>query len=549
MAAKDVRFGGDARARMLRGVDILADAVKVTLGPKGRNVVLDKSFGAPRVTKDGVTVAKDIELADKFENMGAQMVREVASKTSDVAGDGTTTATVLAQAIVREGAKAVAAGMNPMDLKRGIDRAVNAVVEELKKRTKKITTPAETAQVGSVAANGEVEIGKMISEAMQKVGNEGVITVEEAKGIQTELEVVEGMQFDRGYVSPYFITNAEKMVAELADPYILIHEKKLSSLQPMLPLLESIVQSGKPLLIVAEDVEGEALATLVVNKLRGGLKVAAVKAPGFGDRRKAMLEDIGILTGGEVISEDLGIKLENVTLNMLGRAKRVLIEKENTTIVEGAGKKNDIIGRCNQIRAQIEETTSDYDREKLQERLAKLAGGVAVIRVGGASEVEVKERKDRVDDALHATRAAVEEGVVAGGGVPLARASLILSKLKADNDDQRFGIEIVRKAVQTPLRQIAENAGEDGAVISGKILDRDEYNWGFDAQSGEFKDLVKAGIVDPTKVVRTALQDAASVAGLLVTTEAMVAEKPEKKAPAMPGGGGGGMGGMGDMDY
>ena len=547
MAAKDVRFGGDARARMLRGVDILADAVKVTLGPKGRNVVLDKSYGAPRITKDGVTVAKEIELADKFENMGAQMVREVASKTSDVAGDGTTTATVLAQAIVREGAKAVAAGMNPMDLKRGIDRAVIAVVDELKKRTKKITTPAETAQVGAIAANGEVEIGKMISEAMQKVGNEGVITVEEAKGIQTELEVVEGMQFDRGYVSPYFITNAEKMVAELADPYILIHEKKLSSLQPMLPLLESIVQSGKPLLIVAEDVEGEALATLVVNKLRGGLKVAAVKAPGFGDRRKAMLEDIGILTGGQVISEDLGIKLENVTLNMLGRAKRVLIEKENTTIVEGAGKKQDIVGRCNQIRAQIEETTSDYDREKLQERLAKLAGGVAVIRVGGASEVEVKERKDRVDDALHATRAAVEEGVVAGGGVPLARASLILSKLKADNDDQRFGIEIVRKAVQTPLRQIAENAGEDGAVIAGKILDRDEYNWGFDAQSGEFKDLVKAGIVDPTKVVRTALQDAASVAGLLVTTEAMVAEKPEKKAPAMPGGGG--MGGMGDMDY
>jgi chaperonin GroEL len=550
MAAKDVRFGGDARQRMLRGVDILADAVKVTLGPKGRNVVLDKSFGAPRITKDGVTVAKEIELADKFENMGAQMVREVASKTSDVAGDGTTTATVLAQAIVREGAKAVAAGMNPMDLKRGIDKAVTAVVEELAKRTKKITTPAETAQVGAIAANGEVEIGKMISEAMQKVGNEGVITVEEAKGIQTELEVVEGMQFDRGYVSPYFITNAEKMVAELADPYILIHEKKLSTLQPMLPLLETVVQSGKPLLIVAEDVEGEALATLVVNKLRGGLKVAAVKAPGFGDRRKAMLEDIGILTGGQVISEDLGIKLENVTLAMLGRAKRVLIEKENTTVVEGAGKKQDIVGRCNQIRAQIEETTSDYDREKLQERLAKLAGGVAVIRVGGASEVEVKERKDRVDDALHATRAAVEEGVVAGGGVPLARASLILSKLKADNDDQRFGIEIVRKAVQTPLRQIAENAGEDGAVIAGKILDRDEYNWGFDAQTGEFKDLVKAGIVDPTKVVRTALQDAASVAGLLVTTEAMVAEKPEKKAPAMPGGGGmGGMGGMGDMDY
>ncbi len=546
MAAKDVRFGGDARQRMLRGVDILADAVKVTLGPKGRNVVLDKSFGAPRITKDGVTVAKEIELADKFENMGAQMVREVASKTSDIAGDGTTTATVLAQAIVREGAKAVAAGMNPMDLKRGIDKAVTAVVEELKKRSKKITTPAETAQVGAIAANGETEIGKMISEAMQKVGNEGVITVEEAKGIQTELEVVEGMQFDRGYVSPYFITNAEKMVAELADPYILIHEKKLSSLQPMLPLLESIVQSGKPLLIIAEDVEGEALATLVVNKLRGGLKVAAVKAPGFGDRRKAMLEDIGILTGGEVISEDLGIKLENVALNMLGRAKRVLIEKENTTIVEGVGKKADIVGRCNQIRAQVEETTSDYDREKLQERLAKLAGGVAVIRVGGASEVEVKERKDRVDDALHATRAAVEEGVVAGGGVPLARASLILSKLKADNDDQRFGIEIVRKAVQTPLRQIAENAGEDGAVIAGKILDRDEYNWGFDAQTGEFKDLVKAGIVDPTKVVRTALQDAASVAGLLVTTEAMVAEKPEKKGAAMPPGHGGG---MGDMDF
>jgi chaperonin GroEL len=542
MAAKDVRFGGDARQRMLRGVDILADAVKVTLGPKGRNVVLDKSFGAPRITKDGVTVAKEIELKDKFENMGAQMVREVASKTSDVAGDGTTTATVLAQAIVREGAKAVAAGMNPMDLKRGIDRAVNAVVDELKKRTKRITTPAETAQVGAIAANGEIEIGKMISEAMQKVGNEGVITVEEAKGIQTELEVVEGMQFDRGYVSPYFVTNAEKMVAELADPYILIHEKKLSSLQPMLPLLESIVQSGKPLLIVAEDVEGEALATLVVNKLRGGLKVVAVKAPGFGDRRKAMLEDIGILTGGQVISEDLGIKLENVTLNMLGKAKRVLIEKENTTIVEGAGKKQDIIGRCNQIRAQIEETTSDYDREKLQERLAKLAGGVAVIRVGGGSEVEVKERKDRVDDALHATRAAVEEGVVAGGGVPLARASLILSKLKADNDDQRFGIEIVRKAVQTPLRQIAENAGEDGAVISGKILDRDEYNWGFDAQTGEFKDLVKAGIVDPTKVVRTALQDAASVAGLLVTTEAMVAEKPEKKDASMPAD-------HGNMDY
>jgi len=545
MAAKDVRFGGDARARMLRGVDILADAVKVTLGPKGRNVVLDKSFGAPRITKDGVTVAKEIELADKFENMGAQMVREVASKTNDIAGDGTTTATVLAQAIVREGAKAVAAGMNPMDLKRGIDKAVNAVVEELKKKSRKITTPAETAQVGAIAANGETEIGKMISDAMQKVGNEGVITVEEAKGIQTELEVVEGMQFDRGYVSPYFITNAEKMVADLDQPYILIHEKKLSGLQPMLPLLESIVQSGRPLLIIAEDVEGEALATLVVNKLRGGLKVAAVKAPGFGDRRKAMLEDIAILTGGQVISEDLGIKLENVTLAMLGKAKKILIEKENTTIVEGAGKKADIVGRCNQIRAQVEETTSDYDREKLQERLAKLAGGVAVIRVGGSTEVEVKERKDRVDDALHATRAAVEEGIVPGGGVPLARASLILSKLKADNDDQRFGIEIVRKAVQTPLRQIAENAGEDGAVIAGKVLDRDEYNWGFDAQSGEFKDLVKAGIIDPTKVVRTALQDAASVAGLLVTTEAMVAEKPEKKGPPMPPGGGG----MGDMDF
>jgi chaperonin GroEL len=545
MAAKDVKFGGEGRQRMLRGVDILADAVKVTLGPKGRNVVLDKSFGAPRITKDGVTVAKEIELADKFENMGAQMVREVASKTNDIAGDGTTTATVLAQAIVREGAKAVAAGMNPMDLKRGIDKAVFAVVEDLKKHSRKITTPAETAQVGAIAANGEIEIGRMISQAMQKVGNEGVITVEEAKGIQTELDVVEGMQFDRGYVSPYFITNAEKMVADMDQPYILIHEKKLSGLQPMLPLLESVVQSGRPLLIIAEDVEGEALATLVVNKLRGGLKVAAVKAPGFGDRRKAMLEDIAILTGGQVISEDLGIKLENVTLQMLGKAKKVLIEKENTTIVEGAGKKADIVGRCNQIRAQVEETTSDYDREKLQERLAKLAGGVAVIRVGGSTEVEVKERKDRVDDSLHATRAAVEEGIVPGGGVALARASLILGKLKADNDDQRFGIEIVRKAVQTPLRQIAENAGEDGAVIAGKILDKDEYNWGFDAQSGEFKDLVKAGIIDPTKVVRTALQDAASVAGLLVTTEAMVAEKPEKKGPPMPPGGGG----MGDMDF
>ncbi len=548
MAAKDVRFGGDARARMLRGVDILADAVKVTLGPKGRNVVIDKSFGAPRITKDGVTVAKEIELADKFENMGAQMVREVASKTNDIAGDGTTTATVLAQAIVREGAKAVAAGMNPMDLKRGIDKAVTALVEELKVRSKKITTPAETAQVGAIAANGEVDIGHMIAEAMQKVGNEGVITVEEAKGIQTELDVVEGMQFDRGYVSPYFITNAEKMTADLDQPYILIHEKKLSGLQPMLPLLERIVQSGRPLLIVAEDVEGEALATLVVNKLRGGLKVAAVKAPGFGDRRKAMLEDIAILTGGQVISEDLGIKLETVTLAMLGRAKKVLIEKENTTIVEGAGKSEDIKGRCGQIRAQIEETTSDYDREKLQERLAKLAGGVAVIRVGGSTEVEVKERKDRVDDALHATRAAVEEGIVPGGGVALARASKVLSTLKADNDDQRFGIDIVRKAALMPLRQIAENAGEDGAVISGKVLERDEYAWGFDAQTGQYKDMVAAGIIDPTKVVRTALQDAASVAGLLVTTEAMIAERPEKKAPS-GGPPGGGMGGMGDMDF
>jgi chaperonin GroEL len=549
MAAKDVRFAGDARQRMQRGVDILADAVKVTLGPKGRNVVLDKSFGAPRITKDGVTVAKEIELADKFENMGAQMVREVASKSSDVAGDGTTTATVLAHAIVREGAKAVAAGMNPMDLKRGIDKAVTAVVDELRSHSRKITTQAETAQVGTISANGDTEIGRMISEAMQKVGNEGVITVEEAKGIATELDVVEGMQFDRGYVSPYFITNAEKMIAEMDQPYILIHEKKLSSLQPMLPLLESVVQSTRPLLIIAEDVEGEALATLVVNKLRGGLKVAAVKAPGFGDRRKAMLEDIAILTGGTVISEDLGIKLENVKLNDLGRAKRILIEKENTTIVEGAGQTDDIQGRCGQIRAQIEETTSDYDREKLQERLAKLAGGVAIIRVGGSTEVEVKERKDRVDDGLHATRAAVEEGIVPGGGVALARASLILGKISADNDDQRFGIEIIRKAIQTPLRQIAENAGEDGAVIAGKTLEKDEYNFGFDAQAGEYKDLVQAGIIDPTKVVRTALQNAASVAGLLVTTEAMVAERPEKKDNSMPPGGGGAMGGMGDMGF
>ena len=547
MAAKDVRFGADARQRMLRGVDILADAVKVTLGPKGRNVVLDKSFGAPRITKDGVTVAKEVELSDKFENMGAQMVREVASKTSDLSGDGTTTATVLAQAIVREGTKAVAAGMNPMDLKRGVDKAVAAIVEELKKRTKMISTPAETAQVGAIAANGETEIGKMISEAMQKVGNEGVITVEEAKGMLTELDVVEGMQFDRGYMSPYFVTNAEKMIAELDQPYILIHEKKLSSLQPLLPLLEKVVQSARPLLIIAEDVEGEALATLVVNKLRGGLKVAGVKAPGFGDRRKAMLEDIATLTGGQVISEDLGIKLENVTLEMLGTAKRVIIEKENTTLVEGAGKGDDIKGRCNQIRAQIEETTSDYDREKLQERLAKLAGGVAVIRVGGATEIEVKERKDRVDDAMHATRAAVEEGIVPGGGVALARAGLVLAKLKSDNEDQKFGIDIVRKASMAPMRQIAENAGEDGAVVSGRILDRNEPNWGFDAQTGEFKDLVQAGIIDPTKVVRVALQNAASVAGLLITTEAMVAERPEKKAAA--GGAPGGMGGMGDMDY
>ena len=548
MAAKDVRFGANARERMLRGVDTLADAVKVTLGPKGRNVVLDKSFGAPRITKDGVTVAKEIELADKFENMGAQMVREVASKTNDIAGDGTTTATVLAQAIVREGAKAVAAGMNPMDLKRGIDKAVAVVVSELEKNTKKISTSAEVAQVGSISANGETEIGEMIAQAMEKVGNEGVITVEEAKSIQTELDVVEGMQFDRGYVSPYFITNAEKMVAEMDNPYILIFEKKLSGLQPMLPLLETVVQSGRPLVIVAEDVEGEALATLVVNKLRGGLKVAAVKAPGFGDRRKAMLEDIAILTGGQVISEDLGIKLENVTLAMLGRAKTVRIEKENTTIVDGAGEKTEITGRCEQIKAQIEETTSDYDREKLQERLAKLAGGVAVIRVGGSTEVEVKERKDRVDDALHATRAAVEEGIVPGGGVALARASKMLGDIKTDNNDQHVGVEIVRRAIQTPLRQIAENAGQDGAVVAGDVLRKDDYAWGYDAQTGEYKDLIAAGIIDPTKVVRTALQDAASVAALLITTEAMVAERPERKAAA-GGPPGGGMGGMGDMDF
>ena len=518
MAAKDVRFGDDARSRMLRGVDILADAVKVTLGPKGRNVVLDKSYGAPRITKDGVTVAKEIELAEKFENMGAQMVREVASKTNDVAGDGTTSAIVLAQAIIREGGKAVAAGMAPMDLKRGVDKAVIALVEELAKRTRKITTEAETAQVGTISANGEAEIGRMIAEAMQKVGNEGVITVEEAKGMETELEVVEGMQFDRGYLSPYFITNAEKMTVDLDNPYVLIHEKKLSGLQALLPLLEAVVQSSRPLLIIAEDVEGEALATLVVNKLRGGLKIAAVKAPGFGDRRKAMLEDLAVLTGGQVISEDIGIKLENVTLAMLGQAKRVLIEKENTTVIEGAGSSEEIKGRVEQIRAQVEETTSDYDREKLQERLAKLAGGVAVIRVGGGSEVEVKERKDRVDDALHATRAAVEEGIVPGGGVALARASLILAHVKTDNEDQKFGIEMVRKAIQSPLRQIAENAGEDGAVVGGHVLENAEYDFGFDAQTGTYKDLVAAGIIDPTKVVRVALQNAASVAGLLITT-------------------------------
>src|SRR5207244_4340775 len=546
MAAKEVKFHGDARERMLRGVDILANAVKVTLGPKGRNVVLDKSFGAPRITKDGVTVAKEIELADKFENMGAQMVKEVAAKTSDQAGDGTTTATVLAQAIVREGAKAVAAGMNPMDLKRGVDLAVDAVVNDLKKRSKKISTNEEIAQVGTISANGEREVGEMIAQAMQKVGNEGVITVEEAKSLETELDVVEGMQFDRGYLSPYFVTNAEKMIAELENPYILIHEKKLSGLQAMLPVLESVVQSGRPLLIVAEDVEGEALATLVVNKLRGGLKVAAVKAPGFGDRRKAMLEDIAILTGGQVISEDLGIKLENVTLDMLGQSKKLRVEKENTTIIDGGGKKVDIEGRCTQIRQQIEETTSDYDREKLQERLAKLAGGVAIIRVGGATEIEVKERKDLVDDAMHATRAAVEEGVVPGGGSALLYAARALDKLTPANPDQKVGIDIVRKALQTPARLIAENSGTDGSIIVGKLMDSKDANYGYDAQKGEFTDLVQAGIIDPTKVVRHALQDAASVAGLLITTEAMVAEKPEPKGqmPQMPPGGG-----MGGMDF
>jgi chaperonin GroEL len=544
MAAKEVRFSTDARTRMLKGVDILANAVKVTLGPKGRNVVLDKSFGAPRITKDGVTVAKEIELKDKFENMGAQMVREVASKTSDVAGDGTTTATVLAQAIVREGARAVAAGINPMDLKRGVDMAVAAVVADLKKRSKKIGSNDEIAQVGTISANGDTEIGKILAEAMQKVGNEGVITVEEAKSLATELDVVEGMQFDRGYLSPYFVTDAEKMKARLEDPYILIHESKLSTLQPLLPVLEAVVQSGKPLLIVAEDIEGEALATLVVNKLRGGLKVSAVKAPGFGDRRKAMLQDIAVLTGGQVVSEELGIKLENVTLDMMGKAKRVSIDKDNTTIVDGAGKRKDIEGRCAQIRAQIEETTSDYDKEKLQERLAKLAGGVAVIRVGGATEVEVKERKDRVEDAMNATRAAVEEGVVPGGGTALLYATRALKNVTPENDDQRVGVEIVRRAIQAPAKQIAENAGADGAVVAGKLLESKDANFGFDAQTGEYRDMIKAGIIDPAKVVRTALQNAASIAGLLITTEAMVAEKPEPKdAAPMPDMGG--MGGMG----
>jgi chaperonin GroEL len=545
MAAKDVKFSVDARDRMLRGVDILTNAVRVTLGPKGRNVVLDKSFGAPRITKDGVTVAKEIELEDKFENMGAQMVREVASKTSDQAGDGTTTATILAHAIVKEGAKGVAAGMNPMDLKRGVDLAVAAIVADLQKNSKNVTSNEEIAQVGTISANGDAEIGRFIADAMKKVGNEGVITVEEAKSLETELEVVEGMQFDRGYISPYFITNAEKMRVEMEDPYLLIYEKKLSALNELLPLLEAVVQTSKPLVIIAEDVEGEALATLVVNKLRGGLKVAAVKAPGFGDRRKAMLEDIAILTGGTMVASDLGIKLENVTINMLGRAKKVMIEKENTTIVSGAGKKADIQARIAQIKAQIEETTSDYDREKLQERLAKLAGGVAVIRVGGATEVEVKERKDRVDDAMHATRAAVEEGILPGGGVALLRAGKALDRLKGENEDQRHGVEIVKKAITWPARQIAINAGEDGSIVVGKILEKETYAYGFDAQTAEFGNLVSKGIIDPTKVVRHALQDAASIAGLLITTEAMVAELPKKQqpAPAMPGGG------MGGMDY
>ena len=547
MPAKEVSFGEDARRRMLQGVDTLANAVKVTLGPKGRNVVLDKSFGAPRISKDGVTVAKEIELTDKFENMGAQMLREVASKTSDIAGDGTTTATVLAQAIVREGAKAVAAGMNPMDLKRGIDIAVDAVVKDIASRSRKVETSQEIAQVGTISANGDDTIGQMIAKAMEKVGNEGVITAEEAKAMETELEVVEGMQFDRGYLSPYFVTNAEKMLAELDDPYILLHEKKLSNLQAMLPVLEAVVQSGRPLLIVAEDVEGEALATLVVNKLRGGLKVAAVKAPGFGDRRKAMLEDMAILTGGQVVSEDLGIKLENVTQEMLGTAKKVTITKDETTLVSGAGAKDDIDARCNQIRQQVEETTSDYDREKLQERLAKLAGGVAVIRVGGATEIEVKEKKDRVDDAMHATRAAVEEGVVAGGGVALLHAHRALESVALSNSDQQVGVDIVRRALKMPTRQIADNAGSDGSVVAGKVSENTDVKFGFNAQTLEYGDMFKFGVIDPTKVVRAALQDAASVAGLLITTEAMIAEKPEKNAPAMPPGGG--MGGMGDMGF
>jgi chaperonin GroEL len=550
MAAKDVKFGADARERMLRGVDILADAVKVTLGPKGRNVVIEKSFGAPRSTKDGVTVAKEIELADRFENMGAQMVREVASKTNDAAGDGTTTATVLAQAIVREGSKSVAAGMNPMDLKRGIEKAVQAVVADLKKRSKKVKSNDEIRQVGTISANGDATVGKMIAEAMAKVGNEGVITVEEAKSLDTELEVVEGMQFDRGYISPYFITNADKMVCELDDPYILIHEKKLSSLQPMLPILEAVVQAGRPLLIIAEEVEGEALATLVVNKLRGGLKVAAVKAPGFGDRRKAMLEDIAIVTGGQVISEDLGIKLENVKIGMMGTAKKVRITKDDTTIIDGAGKKADIQARVSQIKAQVEETTSDYDKEKLQERLAKLAGGVAVIRIGGATEVEVKEKKDRVDDALNATKAAVEEGILPGGGTALLYATKALKDLVGDNEDQTLGIAIVRKAIQSPIRQIVENCGVEASIVVGKLLEQKSNTFGFDAQSETYVDLVEAGIVDPTKVVRIALQDAASVAALLITTEAMVADRPKREAHAPGGGGmGGGMGGMGDMDF
>ncbi len=549
MAAKDVKFGADAREKMLRGIDILADAVQVTLGPKGRNVVIDKSFGAPRTTKDGVTVAKEIELADKFENMGAQMVREVASKTNDIAGDGTTTATVLARAIVREGSKSVAAGMNPMDLKRGIDQAVEAVVADLKKRSKKVKSNDEIGQVGTISANGDKEVGDMIAKAMAKVGNEGVITVEEAKGLVTELDVVEGMQFDRGYISPYFITNPDKMVAELNDALILIHEKKLTSLQPMLPILEAVVQSGRPLLIIAEEIEGEALATLVVNKLRGGLKVAAVKAPGFGDRRKAMLEDIATVTGGQVISEDIGIKLENVKIEMLGKAKTVKIDKDNTTIIDGAGKKPDIQSRVAQIKAQIEETTSDYDKEKLQERLAKLAGGVAVIRVGGATEVEVKERKDRVDDALNATKAAVEEGIVPGGGTALLYAAKALKDLTGDNEDQTQGINIVRRAIQYPLRQIVANAGQEASIVVGKLHDQKSSTFGYNAQTGEYQDFIDNGIVDPTKVVRVALQNAASVAGLLITTEAMITDRPKKDTgPQMPGGGGG-MGGMGDMDF